>query len=239
MSSGKTSLFLDYEREISKINKHPSLIANKKILEEIQTYQGEIIDCIKNAEQLFKKQKTRNNSILIGISNVDEMVDKIAEFPERFLLLLSYCSKPINCPSGRFNEECKSNTGLICARCPFKEIILKIKKINSQYFIVTQEHLMLTRYLLPRFRDFKNSKKYQPLIATGCSLAINRFYRLAVIFGSIGIGYKFINGSCKDFNEYQKAEIGNKVKVTELNKKDWQEINHILDKVIKKIKQKT
>lgn len=236
--SKETSLLLDYKREISKINKHLSLRVSKKLLRELQINQKEIIGCMKKADQLFKKQKKRSTSVLVGVKSVNEMINKIVEFPKNFLLLLSYCSKPIYCPSGRFSEKCRPFANSVCERCPFSEIILKIKKLNSQYFIVTQDHLMFARYLLPRFRNFKKSKKYQPLIATGCSLAINKFYRVAVIFGSIGIGYKFINGSCKDSNEYQKAEAGKKIKVTELNQKDWQEINYILDEVFKKIRQK-
>ncbi len=204
-------------------------------MEEPQNHPVEIINCIKKTNELFKKRRIINNSILIGFKDVDEIVDKIAKSPADFLVLLAYCSKPLECPFGRFSKKCEPADHPICNKCSFRNIVLKTKKIGCQCFIVTKDNLMFSRYLLPRFQNFIQSKKYKPLMTVGCAWATNRFLKAAVIFGSTVIAYKFINGSCKNFKDYRKAEIGKMEKVTKLNQKNWQEINYILDKAIRKI----
>lgn len=234
-TKSKKSL-LEQKREIYKICQQLPPKIYKILLKELKKYPNETSQCLKIANNLlFRSSKRRITSVSVGIKNVDELINKIVKSPKDFLLLLSYCSKPLRCRSKRFSKKCQSTNNPICNNCPLKEIISKAKKIGCKYFIVTHDDLMFTQYLLPRFQNFRKSKKYQPLIATGCSLMVNKYYKSAIILGSVGIGYKFINGSCKNLKDYQKAEEGEKTKVTKLSRKDWQEINYILDEVIKKI----
>ncbi len=228
-------LLSEYEREISQLSKHLSRKITESLLKESQEHPVGITGCIKKTNELFKKQRVINNSILVGFKNVDEIIDKIAKSPADFLILLAYCSKPLECPFGRFSEKCEPADHPICNKCSFRNIVLKTKKIGCKCFIVTKDNLMFSRYLLPRFQDFIQSKKYKPLMTVGCAWATNRFLKAAVIFGSTVIAYKFINGSCKNFKDYRKAEIGKMEKITKLNQKNWQEINYILDKAIRKI----
>lgn len=233
--SEENPLLLEYKREILRLSKHLSQKITKSLLKESQKHPVEIIDCIKKTNELFKKQRIRNNSIFIGVKNVDEIIDEIVRSPKDFLLLLAYCSKPLKCPFRRFSEKCKPIDHSICNKCSFKKIVFKTKKIGCQCFIVTSDSLMFNRYLLPRFHNFINSKKYKPLLTIGCAWATNKFLRVAVIFGSIVVAYKFINGSCKNSKDYKEAELGRKDKVTKLNQKNWKEINYILDKALIKI----
>ncbi len=134
-------LLLEYEREISQLSKHLSRKITKSLLKESQKHPVEIIDCIKKTNELFKKQIVRNNSILIGFKNVDEIINVITESPKDFLLLLAYCSKPLNCPSRRFSEKCEPVDHPICNKCSFRDIVLKTKKIGCRCFIVTKDNL--------------------------------------------------------------------------------------------------
>lgn len=232
----KEDFFLsEYRKEILQLSKYLSKKIIKSLLEELRKHPVDIVDCIKKTNELSKKQIIKNNSILIGVKNIDEFIDEVARSPKDFLLLLAYCSKPLNCPFGRFCEKCEPFNHLVCSKCSFKEVVLKTKKIGCRCFIITRDNLMFSRYLLPRFYDFINHRKYKPLLTIGCALATNRFLRTAVIFGSIVMAYKFINGSCKNLKDYNKAEAGVKNKVTKLNQKNWKEINYILDKAFIKI----
>lgn len=233
--SRKNALLFEYKREILRLSKHLSQEITKSLLKESQKHPAEIVDYMEETNELFKKQTKKNNLVLVGIKNVDEIINEIVKSPRDFLLLLAYCSKPLKCPFRRFSEKCKPINRPVCDKCPFKKIVLKTKKIGCRCFIVTSDNLMFDRHLIPRFQDFINSKKYKLLLTVGCAWATNKFLRAAVIFGSIVAAYKFINGSCKNFKDYKEAEIGRKNRITKLNQKNWKEINYILDKAFMKI----
>ncbi|MFZ2970263.1 MAG: DUF116 domain-containing protein, partial [Minisyncoccia bacterium] len=175
--SKEDSFLLEYKKEILRLSKHLSQKITKSLLEESQKHPAEIVDCVKKTNELFRKQRIRNNSIFIGVKNVDEIINEIARSPKDFLLLLAYCSKPLKCPFKRFSEKCEPIDHPVCNKCSFKKIVLKTKKIGCQCFIVTSDNLMFSRYLLPRFHNFINSKKYNPLLTIGCALATNKFLR--------------------------------------------------------------
>lgn len=190
----------------------------------------DIVIGFKNAKDLMHDSRKRKNSVIVGFKNIKDFLKLSKQATDNFLILLSFCSKPIGCPSNRFSNKCITNKkNNICKNCQLYPLIVRLKQKKLSYYIITNDYLMIEKHLIPRFRRFQKSHEYLPLIATGCDMSIERFMALAVGFGSLGITYKFSTGGCQSNVDYKNAELGKKSVVTSLRKEDWQEIAFIVD----------
>lgn len=225
-----------YEEKISGLKKYLTPDAEKLLIKEIIDSSSWNIRNLKRAKETIKHIERKRNSVLIGIKNINELITEISRSPRNFLILLSYCSKPIDCPSKRFSDKCWPRASSnICDNCPFKDIKLKADKIGCEIYIVYKTKKMIQKYLIPAFRKFKKAERQKPVIVTICPLALNKFLEIGVISGFKGIIYQFTEGICRTSEHFDRADEGEKREVTNLHQRNWQEINHILDEVIKKI----
>lgn len=227
-------MLLRYEKKISGLEKYLTPATKRTLTKEILRPTLRNVRNLSRAKEIIEHFVKRKNSVLGGIKDIDEFIKEIIKSPQQLLILLSYCSKPTHCPSRRFSERCQPiASDRVCDNCPFKKIILKARKIGCTAYIVFKTKKMVEKYLSPNLRKFRKTGKYRPIIVTACPFALKRFLEIAIISGFKGIGYQFIKGVCKTSRDYDRAGKGRKTKVTELRQKDWQEINYILDKVLK------
>lgn len=226
-----------YKKELSGLEKYLTPQEKKLVTKKILSPSPWNINNLKRAKKTIDNIVRRKNVVLIDIKDINEFITEVSKSPRNLLILLSYCSKPTDCPLKRLSAECQPRaSNNICNSCPFKNIKLKADKIRCEFYIDYNTKEMVREYLFPTFKQFKETGKFKPFIATTCPLALNRFLEMAIIVGFKGIVYQLVEGICGTSAHYDRGDRGEKIEVTNLNKENWQEINYILDKIIQRTK---
>lgn len=179
--------------------------------------------------------KRKKGYVLINVTNLSQLIKSISNSPKDLVVMLSYCIKPIECPSGRFSDKCRPRlSSRVCEKCPLKDIKFKTNKIGCDFYIDYKTKEMVKDYLIPTFREFQQTSKFKPLIVVSCPMGLNRFLEAAIIIGFKGIGFYLTKGICKTAEHYKKGDTSKKKEITDMEREMWEKINYILDKFLKK-----
>lgn len=189
-------------------------------------------DFIKTQENIFPKYKE-------FLSVPDEMafLERIKRQKIRPLVGLGFCLKPINpeeplfsCPSGRANHNClyieRGQTWSICASCAIFRIARKCLETGCKVYIMTSAKDIARDFLIPHI----DSGKFPTAILLLCPFSVQAIIPSLFICDIDMFLLAYSRGYCRDYQEWLKADRGNKKERTVLNRASWEKLLGLLSK---------
>lgn len=179
----------------------------------------------------FKKESFRRDGdfFLYGLDSEEEFV-QLAQQKEVVLAVgFSYCQKPLECPSGRFNEDCSHlDHHPVCSQCfigkvshavSFEPIIIPtIHDIGEKMFALTEKH----------------PGKTILFFITACELTLKMFADWGNMLSLRGIGVRLDGRICNTMEAFKLSEKGIKPGLTMLLAETEKRMFNLLQKVADK-----
>jgi len=154
------------------------------------------------------------------------------------LLGLGFCLKPTDagsppgpCPAGRANHEClfldRGETVPVCADCAIFEISRLALKKGCPVYIMTSAKDIARDFMFPQIaRD-----AFPAAILLLCPYSVQAIIPPLHICGVRSLLVPYSSGSCEDYEQWRKADVGIKEERTSLSPEAWQEIRTVLDEL--------
>lgn len=157
----------------------------------------------------FKKKafSRKEDFFFYGIKNEQEFLD-IAK-KKKLLLGFSYCQKPHECPSGRFNNLCLfDQTNPICKQCD----ILKIRTLfpSCDHTIIPTVHDIGAIF----FTYLKKEQTTPLFLITACEMTLTMFADFGNMLAVQGIGIRLDGRICNTMKAFELSEKGIKPGLT-------------------------
>jgi len=180
----------------------------------------------------FQKQTYLRDGdfFLYGIPS-EEAFSFLLEDPKTVLAVgFSYCHKPLECPSGRFNDICAHiDNHPVCSQCfigkavhavPFEPLIIPtIHDIGEKMFSLVE----------------KNPGKRVIFLITACELTLEMFADWGNMLGIQGIGVRLDGRICNTMEAFELSERGIKPGLTMLLPETEKRVFNLLQKAAGKV----
>jgi hypothetical protein len=167
---------------------------------------------------------------LYGLQTEDEFIERISRKDTALLVALSYCSKPLECPSGRFTHDCIPVKCPSCETCLFKKVRENVP--NAHFFVVTTTH-SIGKKLLELQEQYP--KKEVLFLISACELSLHMFSDLGNMVEAKGIGIRLQGPVCTTWKAFEHAERGIKPKKTMISLQAENRLFRLLDRIQKGI----
>lgn len=134
-----------------------------------------------------------------------------------FVVGFSYCEKPLECPSGRFNDQCMNNTkNPTCQQCLISKVRCLLPEKNTTLLIIPTIHYIGEKL-------FEVHAKYPDknivFLITACELSLEMFGDWGKMAGFKGIGVRLDGRICNTMRAFELSEEGIKPGLTLLLEK--------------------
>lgn len=163
---------------------------------------------------LFKKKPyiRDDDFFLYGIDNVEEF-KKLLEEPDSILMVgFSYCEKPHECPSGRFNDNCIHDiTNPVCQQCFIGKAIHALPEERTVPLLIPTIHYIAKKVF--EVVEANPNKKVLFLI-TACEMTLEMFGDWGNMSGIRGIGVRLDGRICNTMRAFELSEEGIKPGLT-------------------------
>lgn len=146
--------------------------------------------------------------------------------PETELVLgFSYCQKPLECPSGRFTDQCiNSASNLVCQQCPISKIISFQNRKNTKILWIPTVH-----YIGKKMFSLIEERKNFVFLITACEMTLKMFADWGNMLGIKGIGLRLHGRICNTMKAFVLSEKGVKPGLTLLKEETEKQVYEILD----------
>lgn len=143
----------------------------------------------------------------------EEQFLKRASHKEGLLLVgFSFCQKPLECPSGRFNAKCiREADHPVCKQCLIGKISHALPENKAEIVLIPTVH-DIGEKLFELLRLYP--KKKLVFLITACSLSLKMFGDLSNMVGIPGIGVELKGRVCNTMKAFKLAERGIKPAIT-------------------------
>ncbi len=161
----------------------------------------------------------KNNSIrqegdlfYYDLSSEEEFLKRASKENALLLVGFSFCQKPLECPSGRFNAQClRSADHPVCRQCPIGKMCHALPQGKTEAILIPTVHDIGEKL----FEMIKlHPKKKLVFLITACSLSLKMFGDLGNMVGVPGIGVELKGRVCNTMKAFKLAERGIKPAVT-------------------------
>lgn len=156
-----------------------------------------------------------NDAFLYGISSQEELEQRLLNKNALLVIGFSYCHKPLECPSGRFNAKClNEKNNPVCAQC----LIHKYKSItpssSSLVFIIPTIH-----YIGEKMLKIKNRYRNKDVLflITACEMSLRMFGDFGNMADIKGIGIRLGGRICNTMRAFVLSEKGIKPGLTNVS----------------------
>lgn len=178
---------------------------------------------------LHKKSYVRDGDLfLYGISSVNEFEKRCEDKNTLLVLGFSYCHKPLECPSGRFSDQCcASTTNTFCKQCFIGKMCQATAKENTVILFIPT-----INYVGEKIFDLVQtypSKKILFLI-TACEMALTMFADFGNMIDICGIGVRLEGRICNTLKAFALSEQGIKPGITSVSPKSQQRMLQLIRK---------
>lgn len=176
--------------------------------------------------------------------------DKIKTLKNESFVAVSFCQKPIGpseCPAGRFNHQCKmlpykdllsigeNHLNNPCNHCDIRAIGTSALKAGASVYIMTSAADIARHLFVPAI----NNRQFRQGIFLLCPYSIPAMILPLFICGIQATLIGFSEGACRDYSEFIRADIGNKMSRTKINPDSNRLLSSILENMAEeKIKSK-
>lgn len=180
-------------------------------------------------KSVFKKQSfiQENDAFLYGISSQKAFEKRLLNKNALLVVGFSYCHKPLECPSGRFNSHCLNNkNNPVCAQC----LIQKYKNLtevpSTLVFVIPTIH-----YIGEKMLKIKNRYPNREVLflITACEMSLRMFGDFGNMADIKGIGIRLGGRICNTMKAFVLSEHGIKPGLTNVT----QEGNEVFLKFLK------
>ncbi len=160
----------------------------------------------------FKKLSYQRDGdfFLYGLSSVEEFKKKLKN--SRLVVGFSYCQKPLECPSGRFTDQCTRNPEHpICRQCPIGKTLHALPSKNTVPLIIPTVH-----YIGEKIFEIVHSKPKEEILflITACEMTLKMFGDYGNMAGIKGIGVRLDGRICNTMRAFELSERGIKPGLT-------------------------
>ena len=186
-------------------------------------HQGEIKRGIKKrpffylkelVHSLLKKQsfEREGDFFFYGVSNLKEFEQQLQNPAAILVLGFSYCHKPFECPSGRFNDQCQNAPDhFACQQCFIGKSLQASKAGNVIPLLIPTVH-----YIGGKIFDVVHRYPDRPIliIITACEMTLKMFGDLGNMVKIKGIGVRLDGRICNTMQAFALSERGIKPGLT-------------------------
>ena len=163
---------------------------------------------------LFKNTpcKRSGDFFLYNITSIEEFEELLVADDTVLIVGFSYCQKPLECPMGRFNDECCHDPeNPLCRQCFIGKAQNALPDEGVVPLVITTAH-----YIGDKVFDVvhKNPGKRVIFMMTTCELALTMFGDWGNMVGIKGVGVKICGQICNTFKAFELAEGGVKPGLT-------------------------
>lgn len=161
---------------------------------------------------LKKKAYRRDGDFfLYGLPSV-EAFEKLASSSHSLLVVgFSYCQKPHECPSGRFNDQCLRDTSNpICQQCDIGKVMHALPYQAIPLLIPTVHYIGEKIFELVQ----AHPNKHVLFLITACEMTLEMFGNFGNMAGVKGIGIRLDGRICNTMRAFELSEEGIKPGLT-------------------------
>lgn len=187
---------------------------------------------LQNQENILPQYKQN-----LSIPDETLFLERIKRQKIRPLVGLGFCLKPYNpaepsidCPSGRANHKClfleKGQTTAACFNCAIHKIARKCLERGCKVYIMTSAKDIVRSFLIPQII----SRKFPSAILLLCPYSVQAIIPSLFICDTDMFLMAYNSGYCRNYQEWLKADRGNKEEMTILNKASWEKLLDLLSK---------
>lgn len=165
-------------------------------------------------KSIFQKKpyKREGDFFLYGINSVQEFESHLHDDNSILVVGFSYCHKPLECPSGRFNSDCihdpNNNT---CRQCFIGKAINAMPEQKAIPLIIPTVH-----YIGGKIFEIVNKHPDKKIlfIITACEMTLEMFGDLGNMVGIKGLGVRLDGRICNTMKAFELSERGIKPGLT-------------------------
>jgi hypothetical protein len=159
-----------------------------------------------------KSFKREDDFFFYGIDSVNEFEELLRDKNSLFVVGFSYCHKPFECPSGRFNSNCIHDpTNSVCQQCFIGKSINTLPSDNSIPLIIPTIH-----YIGAKIFEIVHSHPHKKVIfiITACEMTLEMFGDWGNMVSIKGIGVRLDGRICNTMKAFELSEQGIKPGLT-------------------------
>ncbi len=204
----------------------------------VLTYPTKAVSGMVRYRKFLKSRQKIFDHYQKGLAIPDEkkVIDGIREERKRPLLGLGFCLKPYDpeeraqsCPSGRANHECMyletGRTESICSGCAIYKIARMAMPAGCHIYIMTSANDIAKDFLLPQIRE----KRFSAAVLLLCPYSIQAILLPLFICGLGTYLLAYDRGNCRNYQEWRRADLGDKRERTSLGKAAWEKLSSLLE----------
>lgn len=169
---------------------------------------------IRYLRSVFKSQSyTRDRDFFFyGLSSIEAFEQEAAKKNSLIVVGFSYCQKPHECPSGRFNDKCIRNPDHpTCRQCTIGQVLNALPDEQTIPLIIPTVHYVGAEI----FKLIHAHPKKQVLfLITACEMTLEMFGDLGNMAGIRGIGVRLDGRICNTMRAFELSEEGIKPGLT-------------------------
>jgi hypothetical protein len=124
----------------------------------------------------------------------------------------SYCHKPLECPSGRFTDQCIHDASHpVCGQCFIGKTVHALPEKNTKIYFIPTVH-----YIGEQFFNLLETHKAESMVflITACELTLQMFSDWGNMLGIRGVGVRLDGRICNTMKAFELSEIGIKPGLT-------------------------
>jgi hypothetical protein len=148
-----------------------------------------------------------------GVESYQEFMNLLEEGNSVFVVGYSYCHKPHECPSGRFNDQCIADPeNPTCRQCFIGKALHAMPKGDQFYsYIIPTVHYIGEKMFELRHRF---PKKRILFLISACELCLTMFGDWGNMINAYGLGIRLDGRICNTMRAFELSEVGIKPGLT-------------------------
>jgi hypothetical protein len=159
-----------------------------------------------------KSFKRTGDFFLYGLNSIEEFQKLLHKKDTLFVLGFSYCHKPFECPSGRFNDQCIHDPNHpVCRQCFIGKAVNAASDSTAIPVFIPTIH-----YIGAKIFDLAhaNPSKQILFLITACEMTLEMFGDWGNMVGIKGIGVRLDGRICNTMKAFELSEQGIKPGLT-------------------------
>lgn len=175
---------------------------------------------------LKKKSFTKEGDFfLYGVRSLEEFTEELKKEKTLFVAGFSYCHKPIECPSGRFSDNCAHDPEHpVCRQCFIGKTVHALPEKAIPLFIPTVHYIGEKMFELVTAHPDKQIL----FLITACEMTLEMFSDWGNMIGIRGIGIRLDGRICNTMRAFELSEKGIKPGLTVVLPETQQKILSLL-----------
>lgn len=160
-----------------------------------------------------KKPFTRDGDFFFyGVKNVEEFETLLEDNESLLVVGFSYCHKPFECPSGRFNDACIHDAANpVCQQCFIGKCMHALPEKNVIPLLIPTIHYIGNKIFET---VHANPGKRVIFMITACEMTLEMFGDWGNMVGIQGIGFRLDGRICNTMKAFELSEVGIKPGLT-------------------------